>query len=390
VIEEATPSRSSPPLEADAATRRTTAPSRDGFTVDFATANDDAGIRALLRSQPMDGAIRVSLEREPAAGIEGDTHHTVVVRDDRGRIAGVGSRSVGNVWFNGQPARLGYLGTLRRDPKLVGFFRLLRAGFAKLETTRRSDELPFDLTSVVADNLAARRALERGLPGLPRYEPWREYVTLIIPTSRRAPRRDPAVARAHADDLPAVVDLLSTHARNYQFAPQYTEDDFRSPNRSRGLSIDDFLLFRENGEAQGCLAIWDQRAFKQIIVHDYSPALSRARPFLNLLFSTLNRPTLPPRGSPLRVAAPSHAALYDDNPDAATRLIAHARHAAALRNIDYLLLGLPADSAKLRTLRRAFKPREYRSVLYLVSHRERAAWPAQPDARPTHVEVATL
>jgi hypothetical protein len=52
--------------------------------VDLATPADDPEIRRLLRDNPMDGEIRVSLEREPnaflAAAVEGEPHHMVVAR----------------------------------------------------------------------------------------------------------------------------------------------------------------------------------------------------------------------------------------------------------------------------------------------------------------------
>ncbi len=81
---------------------------------------DDAELRRLLRENPVDGSIRVTLEREPdsflAAGIEGDTHQVVVARDSgTGRLLGMGTRSVNNAYINGQRERLGYLSQLRLD-----------------------------------------------------------------------------------------------------------------------------------------------------------------------------------------------------------------------------------------------------------------------------------
>ena len=76
-----------------------------------ATPEDDPELRRLLRDNPMDGEIRVSLEREPnaflAAAVEGEPHRTIVARLPGGGIAGMGSRSVWNAFVNGEPHRLG-------------------------------------------------------------------------------------------------------------------------------------------------------------------------------------------------------------------------------------------------------------------------------------------
>jgi hypothetical protein len=42
---------------------------RSAVTLDFARPEDDAGVRVLLREQPMGGIVRVSLEREPDASL---------------------------------------------------------------------------------------------------------------------------------------------------------------------------------------------------------------------------------------------------------------------------------------------------------------------------------
>jgi len=131
----------------------------------------------------------VSREREPdtrlARGIEGERHHVLLVRDaERRCLLGMGSRSVRRVFVNGTPARVGYLGQLR-VPALHGRLRSLTAGYRAIRSTHRPDELPFDLTSVVADNARARRILEGGLPGMPRYRPIAELETSLFPARGR-------------------------------------------------------------------------------------------------------------------------------------------------------------------------------------------------------------
>ncbi len=367
---------------------------RGSFEVAFAQPRDDEAIRALLRRHAMGGAIELTLEREPdtrlAAAVEGDPHHTVIVREQAtGNIVGVGARSVRDVWFNGRPARLGYLGMLRREPQLLGHRHVLQQSLELLESTRGDDELRFDLTSIVTDNHAARRLLERGLRGLPTYTPWVQWVTLMIPTTRRAAPIDPDITAARRDDLPHLTEHLNRHYRARQFAPRITSEELLSPGRSRGLALDDFLLLRCHGEILGCMACWDQRSFKQVVVRRYSPGLTIARPLVNGWLRLSGQPCLPAPGQALRMGYLSHVAT-DEDPSILARLVQSARAMAAARGLDYLALGLCTTDPALLLLCQRFKPRTYHSNLYLVSSNERAVHIELPDGRQPWIEIATL
>ncbi len=374
------------------------------WVVEAARPGDDAAIRELLHRRAMGGAIRLTLEREPsawlAAAVEGERHLTVVGRERAsGRVVGMGSRAVREVWVDGERARMGYLAQLRFAPELPVGRRLLAAGFSRMDRSRRDDELSYDLTSIVADNARARRLLERGLPDFPRYRQLCGLVTLTIPTLLRSDPPDSAnrasrVRQATEAELPAVVQCLERNLRRYQFAPVWTEDDLRSATRTRDLELTDFLVKGDReGRVVGCVAIWDQRGFKQVVVRDYAPALRRFRPLVNLLLAAVRRPRLPPPGSTLDLAYLSHLAVDGDRAGVAVELIRAARREAGRRGLDYLVLSLAAANPMLGAMRRAFPARELESVLYLVQPMPRgaAALPEpELDGRCPYVEAATL
>lgn len=272
-----------------------------GLVVESARPGDDAELRRLLRENPMQGAVRVSLEREPsvwlAAAISGSRHHAVVARDPAsGRIAATGCRSVYDAWVGGEPCRLGYLSQLRIGAGGRGRRRLLAAGYAALGERRVPDELPFDVTTIVADNRPARRLLGAGLPGLPRYRELERFVTLVLPAWPRLPSRAPrgvVVERGDEAALPEVAAFLDRQARRHQFAPRVSAEALRCPSRSRGLAPGDFLLARRDGVLVGCVAVWDQSGYKQVVVRGYAPRLARFRPWLDLVSRLLGG-----RGSP--------------------------------------------------------------------------------------------
>ena len=351
-----------------------------------ADAADEPEIRALLR-QPMEGRFRVALEREPdsrlAASVEGDRHFTMVVRDVAGRIVATGSRSVRTVWLDGAPARLGYVGQLRRDPSAAAAAGpILRAGFATLAATRGPGELPFDLTSIAADNAPARRLLERGIRGVPPYRPLGELVTCFVPArgGRLTRRALPPVRQGERAELAA---CLGRNLARFQLAPVWSETDLACGSRCRGLAARD--LFVVDG-GRGCAALWDQRAFKQTRIHGYSPALARLRPLLGPLLRLRGAPPLPAPGSTVASAFLSHAAVDDDYPDAFLGLVEHARSAARARGIDWLVTGFVEGHPLLAALLRAARPRTYRTVLHAICWTPDAPLPAGR----LHVEPAVL
>jgi hypothetical protein len=360
---------------------------------------DEPGIRALLRERPFAGDVSLSFEREPdfhlAASVEGDRHDVVVGKAPDGRVVGLATRSVRTAWINGSPARLGYLGQMRAAGEGRGNVRAVREGFALLRAGRRPDETPFDLTSIVSDNLPARRLLEAGLPGFPTYRPLGGMVTLAL-TARarhRAPAAGLTVRRAVPALLPAVADLLADHGARRQFAPCCTAEDLASPERARGLAAGDVLLAERGGRLAGCAALWDQRAFKQAVVRGYSPWLRAARPLLALAAPLLGLPRLPPVGQPLRSAflaflAPA-AEFGEDAEAVAEALIDAALAEAAARGLELVLLGLSEEEPLLPAARR--RPhRPYRSTLYAVHFEDGADAVAALDGRLPGPEVATL
>jgi ribosomal protein S18 acetylase RimI-like enzyme len=364
----------------------------DEIAIEPARPEDDPELRRLLRDNPMDGEIRVSLEREPntflAAAVEGEPHCTIVARD-QSKVIGMGSRSVWNAFVNGEPCRLGYLSQLRVDRAFRGRPRLLAAGYDLLRSLRGPDELPFDVTSVIADNQVARRLLGAGLPGLPVYREIEGFVTMVIPTTSRS-RRVSRIERGSRDRIAVIAACLERNRRRYQLAPRFSVEDLLSPERSRGLAPEDFFVAISEGQIVGCLALWDQSSFKQVVVRGYAPRLARWRPWLNRAAPLFGAPRLPDPGELLPHAYVSHVAVDGDDLNVFQSLLEAAYAQARVRRYVYLAIGLAARHPWLPWLVQRFKPREYASVLYAVHWQDGADAVAALDRRIPHVEVALL
>jgi hypothetical protein len=385
------------PAAARALTRRA-AGRTARFEFGLATADDDVEIRQLLRETPLPGEIALGLEREPdsrlAATIEGDVHQTILARDrGTGRLAAIASRSLHDAFIDGQPTRLGYLGQLRVAAPFRASPTLLAAGFEFCRKLHATGNAQVYLASIVSDNRAARRLLT-GLrsDAAPRFTPVGTLNTLVIATRGRQRVMPPDGVRLirGSEMLRAeVVDCLTRYGRRHQFARCWNTDALTSPERSRGLSASDFTVALRGDRVIGCVACWDQRAFKQTVVRGYSTRLARWRPVLNLIAPLTRAPYLPPVGRPLDFAYLSHFAVDDDRIDVAVALVAGAR-AALAADLDYAVIGLGHGHPVSHALVRQFSPRVYQSDLYLASWPDGHAIAETLAHSVPHPEVALL
>jgi hypothetical protein len=366
-------------------------PSGD-FTFELARRADDADIRRLLRDNATDGAVRLSLAREPdafaAGAVTGREHRYLLARDRRsGEAIGLAEWSARDSYVDGEVRLLARLGALRIAPRYRHRIRVIREGFAALRDLRHWAATPYALTAIAADNAAALRLLGANLPGMPTYRPIEPFSTFALRPAAtwRAGR---TVERATAADLPAIAARLDRSYRRMQFAPVWRVRDLR--DRCPGLKPEDFLVVRRGPGIAGCIALWDQNGFKQNVVHSYAGALGPLRRGLNLLAPFIGIPHLPPAGAPLKQVHLSHVAVADDDPGIFRALVAAALAAAHRRGFALALLGLAARHPLAAELARDWRHREFRSLLHVVYWDDGRSAVAALDRRMPHVEIAVL
>jgi hypothetical protein len=170
----------------------------------------------------------------------------------------------------------------------------------------------------------------------------------------------------------------------------WTEEDLDSAERTRGLAPEDFFVIAERGRVVACLALWNQRGFKQAVVQGYGPKLARWRPLLNVGLRAAGRPTLPRPGQELSLAYLSHVAVDPAREDQLVDLVRAALVAASRNGIDHLVVAFATGNALLPAMRRSFAGRAYGSMLYVVHRPEAEEAVRRLDGRIPHVEVATL
>jgi len=359
----------------------------------LADAENEPELRALLRDNPLHGNIRVALEREPnafhAAAISGDRYELIMGYGDNGRtFLGAGARFELDAWVNGTVRRLGYLGEFRIHGGLKQRRHLLLHSYRALRRFHDAGSTPFYLTTIIADNTTTRRLLERKLADMPTYEPLETVTTFTIPARLAARRSTKKIERGQ--DYAEIASLLERQGRKYQFHPAWTEATLSSPERCRDLALEDFFLCLEGDQPTGCLALWDQRSFKQTVVSGYAKQLARARPFFNLVAPLMSRPRLPAPGARLESAFLSHAAVAPDDDEALVALIAAASREALRRSIDYVMVAFADRNPLATVVRKRFPCHSYVSMIYVVYWEDGAAAAAELDGRLPHPEMAIL
>ena len=116
----------------------------------------------------------------------------------------------------------------------------------------------------------------------------------------------------------------------------------------------------------GCLASWDQNAFKQTVVRGYSGGIRRWRKLLNAFSRLGSWPYLPEPNTPLRHSYASHPAIDDDDPIVFAALLRALHNHTFERGYSYFVIGL-AESNPLCSVVEAYHPFTYISQLYLVT-----------------------
>jgi hypothetical protein len=363
------------------------------FRLYLATKEDEADIRRLFRTNAVPGHVTVTYEREPdfflGCGVTGRTHQVVVARhDETGELAGVVCRAKRSMWINGQKEEVGYLNGVRVDERFRGRW-LVPSGLKFLGDLDATDPVPVYLATITGENHEARGLLvEKPRPGFPRFEEVARLYTAVIPVrvpffSRKA---TDGIRSANPEDLPRIVSFLNEHGRERQFFPVYGEEEFHDP-ATLGFRVEDFFLCEREGELSGVVGLWDQSAYKQTVVREYSGGLRWTRPLYDAAARLTRRQPLPAPGEPLRSAYAAFVCVADDDELVFRALLRRIYELAAKRRHAFLVAGLAGSGPLLAEVRRyAHVP--YHSTLYTVSWK--GGLYEKLDGRIPHVEVATL
>ena len=365
----------------------------------LARPEDDASLRMILRETPMAGDISLTFEREPnyfiAAQVEAQDCQIIVGVDrEIDRVVGMGARSIRKLYINGKPTKFGYLSQFRIDKNYRSMRKSITQAWQFLKELHQDGKSPFYYTSIIEDNLPARRLLTRGLPGLPKYIEYSRMHTLAI-YSRRKKRKinlpdGLKISRGSKHTQTVIIECLQRNLSRYQFAPHWDETLMFIPNHTPNLSPEDFFIVIDGETVVGCAAIWDQGAFKQTMVRGYSKRVKNFRGLINLISRVVGMPTLPPLNSKIKHAYACHLAVDNDDPEIYKALLRSLYNHAVEQGYYYFMLGLCENHPFLEQTQKDYNHIDYKSIIYLVTWDMDSDPQTQLDDRLPAPEIAIL
>lgn len=319
------------------------------------------------------GSLELSFEREPnffnSSRIEGDNHVTLIARNNNDKVIGIGSRSSRPYWHFGDLNLVGYFSQLRVNRGFRGVpSHLLKAWDKMYEVHQEIKDSQFYLVSILEDNIRARKVLTSGVKNIPTHLEWGRLNTYILPLVKRKVKLNGyLVRRGTTQDRTLIVEWINKNYREMDFAPYWNEEMIF--NSDLQLSPEDFFLISRDESPQevlGCLAVWDQSEFKQVLVHGYESKIRRVRPWLNLLRRWTGFPYFPKVGEAFSHAYLSHLAIDKSHIDALPLLIQTAVNENLDKGFHYLTLGLLDGSDWAKQVDKKFKPYTLKSIMYFA------------------------
>jgi len=365
------------------------------YSFSLATEKDDVALREIIRSQSMEGSIRIIFQKEPsffaAERIGAQNLDVLVCREQRtGRIVGFGSRSVRIVFVNGKPEEVGYLSSLRAIPEVRGGTLLPRA-YKALRGLHADGKVPFYFTTIFEENEIARRALTSGRAGLPTYQEigrLNTYIVAISSCKKRVVEFDGTVARGSKRIIPELVEFLNGYNSQFQLAPHFEAQDFKNGFLPEFVP-ENFYVARVGKSIVGVAGVWDQSNIKQTMIGGYGSMLKRLRPFYNVYAAVSGKPKLPPIGGSIRLFYISFVAINPPNPEILRILLRHIYYDWYSAGYPYFVMGLNEKDSLSSSLS-DFQYRTVKSRIYAVYWEDGKKKVEELDNRLPHLEIATL
>ncbi len=338
--------------------------------INITLANDDDNdkIIGLAEKCPQEGMITYFVNRTPRFNslqrlLDRDAWHLVASKDDN--IIGL----VGVVHFPasvlGKIYKSGYMLDLRVE-------KAYRSGTTAFKLLRAAEDhvMKSDADMVIANFLKDNKrplVFTKGRVGLPtaHYLGTNRIFNIIPIRSMRLDTRY-KIDKPGDKDIPEIIELYRKYASRYAIAPLITEDRFRNYlDNITGLSLDNFLVARENGKIRAVTALWDEHPYKSFQVLRLNFSLRVVTGLLSFLSHFMKVPHPIRLNEPLRQLS---LVLYahDDCPEALDTLFRHANNISMGSEYTLIMLYAPENDPLFIPMKK-FTGISVRSEMYIFA-----------------------
>ena len=227
------------------------------YTLRFADASDNEGIREIFESESFHGNIDVKFLRGPhpyesfLADGE-DVKILVIIDNENKKTAAVGGAVIRREYINGTDEKCAYLTGLKVHPKYRKKIFLIAKAYEFLHQSVL--DCAFSYTTILDSNEMAIRLFEKKHKNLPEYKYLGHYTTYCFHGGKRK-------IKLERDNLKGFDKLLKEHFSKQNLVP--------CDCNYKGFGEKTFYCVRENNEIIACCYVGNQQAHKQYKMCSY-------------------------------------------------------------------------------------------------------------------------
>ncbi len=265
-----------------------------------AVPSDAPQMQEILEETTFEGNISLKYTRRPdvyeSFMREGKKVFIIVCYDTRDKIIiGFGALAVRDLYINGKHSEGAYLFGLRLLKKYQRKFVKIYEAYDKLLNKRPFIEEYY--TSILSENIAVRKMLEKKRTYMPQYIPLSNYTTYILSTGKKSGRNSNyTFKRCTEDEIPLLYSFLNTQGKDVNFFPIVSLNELKQGY----LSYKNYYILFDNDKIVAAGAIFDQSDYKQIIVKGYKGIYKLIYPF-SVFLSFFGIPKLEKPGNQIRL-----------------------------------------------------------------------------------------
>lgn len=332
------------------------------FEYRLATYEDGQAILDILESDDFKGNISVLFTRRPnpyeSFSSEGERIVLpVMIDNDTGKMCAMGCCVIRKAYINEEIKRVGYLTGFKILPEYRKGFRNISEVYGFIYEQTKND-VDIYYTTILKDNVAAQKLLEKDRKYMPKYRFLSEYTVYCIGTGNRISscfNTDKySFTKGKIDGLDGIYEK---HLQKLNFSP--LNMDFSGDG-----SKDIYTLRDSNGEILAACTIWNQQSYKQYIITGYGGIYKLIKNFPLKKFGYFN---FPKENRPANYASITSLWVKDMNFKIAENFILMVAGAAV--DFNFLMIGLVANHPLMRVFNKV-KHIKYQSKLYSVHWRD--------------------
>ncbi len=287
----------------------------DRYVFDFAIKEDNEQILKILEENDFTGKISILYTRRPDAYssfmAEGKEVLFITCKDikNHNAIVGFGACSINECFVNGEKQEVGYLFGLRSSKEYLKKINFLHHSYDYLKEILENRNIKYFYTTILEENYAARKLLEKERKYMPKYEYVCDYIVYSVKTKQKVKQNEYDLINCTDKDINDILIFYHKNGKKLNFFPLIDVEIIKK------IGINNFYFLKDKEKKILCCgAVWDQKNYKQHIIKNYSKIFKYVQ-FFSFLFPLFGYPSLPKIDNILNYYTISYFCVENNDPD---------------------------------------------------------------------------